>query len=86
MPPGAAPGPGGGGRVGRARASPAPEPSLSLASHVNLELLVSSLLQPCKREWGLGLVILGLAAVARVVLLEVEQAACTKGMTTMELE
>ncbi len=42
-------GAGGGGRVGRARASPAPEPSLGLASHVNLERLVGSLLQHCER-------------------------------------
>ena len=35
---------------------------------------------------GLGLVILGLDAVASVVLLEVEQAACTKGTMTMVLE
>ena len=35
---------------------------------------------------GLGLVILGLDAVASVVLLEVEQAACTKGAMTMVLE
>jgi len=41
---------GAGGRgVGRARATPAPEPSLGLASHVNLERLVSGLLQNCKR-------------------------------------
>ncbi len=39
----------GGGRVGRVRASPALVPSLSLASHVNLERLISSLLQHCKR-------------------------------------
>jgi hypothetical protein len=45
-------GAGAGGRgVGRANASesPAPEPSLGLASHVNLERLVSALLQHCKR-------------------------------------
>jgi hypothetical protein len=52
---------------------------LGLASHVNLERLV-------RDEEGLGLVILSLDAVARVVLLEVEQAACTKGIMTMELE
>ncbi len=48
-PSGGGAGAGGGGRVGRARASPAPEPSLGLASHVNLERLVSGLLQHCKR-------------------------------------
>ena len=42
-------GAGGGGRVGRMRAYPAPEPSLGLASHVNLEHLVSGLPQYCER-------------------------------------
>jgi hypothetical protein len=50
-PSGGGAGAGGGGRVGRARASAAPEPSsgLGLASHVNLEHLVSGLLQHCGR-------------------------------------
>jgi hypothetical protein len=88
-PPGAAPGPGEAAAsdgLGHPVPSPAPEPSLGLVSHVNLERLVSSHLQHCKRGGGLGqcLIILCLDAVARVVLFEVEQAACTKGITTME--
>jgi hypothetical protein len=39
----------GGARAGQVRASSALEPSLGLASHVNLERLVSGLLQCCKR-------------------------------------
>ena len=65
---------------------------MDLASHVELERLVAGLLQTFEGcsvlliagagnpdvddEEGLGRIIVGLEAVARVVLLEVEQAAC----------
>ena len=53
--------------------------------HVQEELVEQSVLLGGDEEW-LGFAIFGRDAVCRVVLLEVEQAACTKGMTTMALE
>ena len=53
--------------------------------HVQEELVEQSVLLGGDEEW-LGFAIFGRNAVCRVVLLEVEQAACTKGMTTMALE
>ena len=66
-----------GGSIGSAAAFPVPDPSLDLASHVDLERLVAGLLQRGKE--GLVRVIFGLEAVLRLVLLEVEQAACNLG-------
>ena len=53
--------------------------------HVQEELVEQSVLLGGDEEW-LGFAIFGRDAVCQVVLLEVEQAACTKGMTTMALE
>ncbi len=60
---------GGGGRVGRARASPTPEPSLGLASHVNLDRLISCRLRYC--EHG-GVLVIADGGNPAVVGLEVE--------------
>jgi hypothetical protein len=87
----------GGGRFGSSRASPAPEQSVGLASQVNLESTeapgssstyrknyLSYVLSVRSDEEGLAGIIRGLDAVGRVVLLEVEQAARTKGIMTMK--
>ncbi len=58
---------------------------VQILQHVQEELVEQSVFLGGDEE-GLGLVILGLDAVCRVVPLEVEQAACTKGIMTMELE
>ena len=58
---------------------------MKILQHVQEELVEQSILLGGDEEW-LGFVIFGRDAVCRVVLLEVEQAACTKGMTTMALE
>ena len=50
------------------------------------EELVEQLVLSRRDEEGLGLVIVWRDAVSRVVPLEVEQAACAKGIMTMALE
>ena len=63
----------------------APRGAGGAGQHVQEELIEQSVLLGGDEEW-LGFAIFGRDAVCRVVLLEVEQAACTKGMTTMALE
>ncbi len=58
---------------------------MKILQHVQEELVEQSVLLYKDKE-GHGVVIFGRNAVCRVVLLEVEQAACTKGIMTMELE
>jgi hypothetical protein len=58
---------------------------VKILQHVQEELVEQSVLLGGDEEW-LSFVISGRDAVCRVVLLVVEQAACTKGMTTMALE
>jgi hypothetical protein len=58
---------------------------VKIFQHVQEEL-VELLVLLWGDEEGHGFVIFGRYAVCSVVLLEVEQAACTKGIMTMELE
>ncbi len=60
---------------------------VKILQHVQEELVEQSvLLYHDGDEEGQGFVIFGRDAVRHVVLLEVEQAACTMGKMTMELE
>ena len=58
---------------------------VKILQHVQEELVEQSVSLGGDDE-GHGFVIFGRDAVCRAVLLEVEQAACTKGMMTMALE
>ncbi len=58
---------------------------MKILQHVQEELVEQSVLLYGDEEWH-GFVIFGRDAVCRVVLLGVEEAACTKGIMTMELE
>ncbi len=57
---------------------------VKILQHVQEELIEQSVLLGGDEE-GHGFIIVGRDAVCRVVLLVVEQAACTKGITTMAL-
>jgi hypothetical protein len=59
--------------------------AVKILQHVQEELVEQSVILYGGEE-GQGFVIFGRDAVRQVVLLEVEQAACTKGIMTMELE